>query len=384
MLVYKKTNSHLLNPSTGQRVRYGQRRYSTASGRPKTLGFGAAAITAFVGFRVCQLLVRCFRRPKQLTPEEEEELLIQQALEQQQMQQLPPVVSVRHMWRMWRRGVIGWGGSGRPPSSIASRCRRALSCLCSTPCQCCCPAADERACLSPKQAQVLADQGLTTLDALPWQVSSVADVVDGGPVCCALCHCVQRVMPAMLQRALPKLGPPRRPKRLAEQQRSRTRAVPNARQKMQLQGVVQRKALTLEKWQAAVQRQVRGFWVFCGCGGWCGRRGGQLPAVSVVQHELLQTLQQLAWWQPRPVPQSLTNGLSSVANLQAQALMVQQQQQPGLPEMAAAATAAPLPCSRASAVLPLPGAGSGLLVHGHPQPLLEVAAVASSSPEPSE
>ena len=63
-------------------------------------------------------------------------------------------------------------------------------------------------------------------------------------------------MPAMLQRALPKLGPPRRPKRLAEQQRSRQRAVPNARQKMQLQGVVQRKALTLEKWQAAVQRQV--------------------------------------------------------------------------------------------------------------------------------
>lgn len=68
----------------------------------------------------------------------------------------------------------------------------------------------------------------------------------------------QRVMPAMLQRALPKLGPPRRPKRLAEQQRSRQvqRGVPNARQKMQLQGVVQRKALTLEKWHAAVQRQV--------------------------------------------------------------------------------------------------------------------------------
>lgn len=60
----------------------------------------------------------------------------------------------------------------------------------------------------------------------------------------------------MLQRALPKLGPPRRPRRLAEQQRSRQRAVPTARQKMQLQGVVQRKALTLEKWQAAVQRQV--------------------------------------------------------------------------------------------------------------------------------
>lgn len=68
---------------------------------------------------------------------------------------------------------------------------------------------------------------------------------------------MQRVMPAMLQRALPKLGPPRRPKVLAQQARSRQRAVPNARQKMQLQGAVQRKALTLEKWQAAVQRQVR-------------------------------------------------------------------------------------------------------------------------------
>ncbi len=40
----------------------------------QTLGFGAAVVTAFVGFRVCQLLVRCFRRPKQLTPEEEEEV----------------------------------------------------------------------------------------------------------------------------------------------------------------------------------------------------------------------------------------------------------------------------------------------------------------------
>lgn len=68
---------------------------------------------------------------------------------------------------------------------------------------------------------------------------------------------LQRVMPAMLQRALPKLGPGRRVKRIAEQHHSRRRQVPNARQKMQLQGVVQRKQLTLEKWEAAVQRQVR-------------------------------------------------------------------------------------------------------------------------------
>lgn len=93
MLVYKKVNSHLLHHSTGQRLRYGQRRSSTTSGRPKTLSFGAAAITAFVGFRVCQLLVRCFRKRKPMQ-QEQEELLIQQALEQQQMQQMPPLVSI--------------------------------------------------------------------------------------------------------------------------------------------------------------------------------------------------------------------------------------------------------------------------------------------------
>jgi hypothetical protein len=78
-------------------------------------------------------------------------------------------------------------------------------------------------------------------------------------------------MPAMLQRALPKLGPPRRTKHLAEQQRSRQRSVPNARQKMQLQGVVQRKALTLEKWHAAVQQQVRQ-----GDSGWQQKLGPEL------------------------------------------------------------------------------------------------------------
>ena len=92
MLVYKKVNSHLLHPTTGQRVQRGNRRSSMTQGRPKTLSFGAAAITAYVGFRVCQLLVRCFRK-RRLSPEEQEELLIQQALERQQLQQLPPVVS---------------------------------------------------------------------------------------------------------------------------------------------------------------------------------------------------------------------------------------------------------------------------------------------------
>jgi hypothetical protein len=105
VLVYKKTNSHLLHPTTGKRMRYGQQRSSGASGRPKTLSFGTAAVTAFVGFRVCQLLVRCFRRRKG-TQEEQEELLIQQALEQQQIQQLPPVVSAA-----LRRRLIDWQSS---------------------------------------------------------------------------------------------------------------------------------------------------------------------------------------------------------------------------------------------------------------------------------
>jgi hypothetical protein len=108
VLVYKKVNSHLLNPTTGQRVRYGQRRSSAASGRPKTLGFGAVAITAFVGLRVCQLMVRCFTRKKR-TQEEQEELLIQQALEQQQMQQLPPVVRASRGTQ--QKGGHGHGGA---------------------------------------------------------------------------------------------------------------------------------------------------------------------------------------------------------------------------------------------------------------------------------
>jgi hypothetical protein len=113
VLVYKKVNSHLLHPSTGQRLRYGQRRSSTASGRPKTLSFGAAAITAFVGFRVCQLLVRCFKKRKP-TQQEQEELLIQQALQQQQMQQVPPLVSC----------CVGVCGPGSAPDV----CRLLCSC----------------------------------------------------------------------------------------------------------------------------------------------------------------------------------------------------------------------------------------------------------------
>jgi hypothetical protein len=65
-----------------------------AAARPRTLSFGTVALTAFIGFRVCQLLRRCFRKP-QPSPQEQQMLLLQQQLEleQQQQQQLPPVVS---------------------------------------------------------------------------------------------------------------------------------------------------------------------------------------------------------------------------------------------------------------------------------------------------
>lgn len=67
----------------------------------------------------------------------------------------------------------------------------------------------------------------------------------------------QRVFPAMLQRALPQLGPPSRVKRVAQAHRNRQRRLPNAQQKMQQRGVVQRRVTTLEKWDNAAKQQVR-------------------------------------------------------------------------------------------------------------------------------
>jgi hypothetical protein len=61
----------------------------------------------------------------------------------------------------------------------------------------------------------------------------------------------------MLQRALPQLGPPSRVKRVAQQHRNKQRRVPNAQQKMQQRGVVQRRVTTLEKWDNAAKQQVR-------------------------------------------------------------------------------------------------------------------------------
>eukprot|EP00775_Hariotina_reticulata_P007006 gene7006-7220_t len=66
-----------------------------------------------------------------------------------------------------------------------------------------------------------------------------------------------RVFPAILQRALPQLGPPSRVKRMAQQHRSKQRRVPTAHQKLQQRGVVRRKATTLEKWDQAVKQQVQ-------------------------------------------------------------------------------------------------------------------------------
>ncbi|WIA28496.1 hypothetical protein OEZ86_011039 [Tetradesmus obliquus] len=159
VVVYHKVNGKVVDPRTGQRMRPGQRHMAAA--RPHTLSFGTVALTAFIGFRVCQLLRRCFK-PKPC-PEEQQLLLLQQQLEleQQQQQQLPPV----------------------------------------------------------------------------------------------------RVFPAMLQRALPQLGPPSRVKRVAQAHRNRQRRLPNAQQKMQQRGVVQRRVTTLEKWDNAAKQQARALMV---------------------------------------------------------------------------------------------------------------------------
>uniref|UniRef100_A0A383VN64 Uncharacterized protein n=1 Tax=Tetradesmus obliquus TaxID=3088 RepID=A0A383VN64_TETOB len=159
VVVYHKVNGKVVDPRTGQRMRPGQRHMAAA--RPHTLSFGTVALTAFIGFRVCQLLRRCFK-PKP-SPEEQQLLLLQQQLEleQQQQQQLPPV----------------------------------------------------------------------------------------------------RVFPAMLQRALPQLGPPSRVKRVAQAHRNRQRRLPNAQQKMQQRGVVQRRVTTLEKWDNAAKQQAQALMV---------------------------------------------------------------------------------------------------------------------------
>lgn len=244
---------------------------------------------------------------------------------------------------------------------------------------------------------------------------------------------VQRVMPAMLQRALPKLGPPRRPKLLAQQARSRTRHIPSARQKLQAQGVVQRKALTLEKWHAAVQRQVRHS-TFCGreqrrckqavIAGQrrslqAARAGkGQPRAVHCMllmrltggDHvraglhvnplapclELLKTQKTLfkMWFctllllRLVSIMLSLEHQLCCMCQschaleqtmhlrggMQVGALVVQQQQQSAGVSAAGSQAQQQISCSRASTVLPLSAAGDRLLLL-QPQPMLEVAAV---------
>jgi hypothetical protein len=84
MVIYHKVNGQLLDPSTGQRLRKGQKPLARSG---KQLSFSAVALTAFIGFRVCQLLHRCFRK----TQLPEEQLLLQQQVDDQQV--LPAVVS---------------------------------------------------------------------------------------------------------------------------------------------------------------------------------------------------------------------------------------------------------------------------------------------------
>lgn len=81
---------------------------------------------------------------------------------------------------------------------------------------------------------------------------------------------LQRVFPAMLQRALPQLGPPSRVKRLAQAHKTKQRRIPSAQQKMQTSGVAHRRPLTLEKWDRAIRQQVnmtcrRSHWGFLVC-----------------------------------------------------------------------------------------------------------------------
>lgn len=90
VVVYHKINGRVADPRTGERLRRGNRAL-TSNARPRTVSFGAVALTAFIGFRVAQLLTRVFRRQRQPS-QLEQHLLLQQQLEQQQQQMPPPVV----------------------------------------------------------------------------------------------------------------------------------------------------------------------------------------------------------------------------------------------------------------------------------------------------
>lgn len=112
----------------------------------------------------------------------------------------------------------------------------------------------------------------------------------------------QRVMPAMLQRALPTLGPPSRAKRLAAQHRSRQRHVPSARARMQPgSGVVQRRATTLERWDAAIKRQAQALMVQQQQ----QQPGGGLPAAAAAEAQRQQPCGRAAGGGPHLPPQLL-------------------------------------------------------------------------------
>lgn len=90
--VYQKINSRVLDPATGERRQRGNRGLAGRN-RQRSLGFGALALSAFVGFRALQQLVRCIRR-RQPPQTEQEALEAVLALEDDAhaAAALPPVV----------------------------------------------------------------------------------------------------------------------------------------------------------------------------------------------------------------------------------------------------------------------------------------------------
>lgn len=91
----------------------------------------------------------------------------------------------------------------------------------------------------------------------------------------------------MLQRALPRLGPPSRSKQLAQQRRERplSRRTPNARQKMQPRGAAQRRPTMLEKMDASMRQQAQELGIGAAAG--AAATGAALPAPPARQQQLL-------------------------------------------------------------------------------------------------
>eukprot|EP00877_Chromochloris_zofingiensis_P014797 jgi/Chrzof1/9571/Cz04g07370.t1 len=91
--VYSKVNSHVVDPATGKRARAGPRRGSRMQGQPRTISFSAVAITAFLGFRIAQMIRRkFFSTPAEAAPEPE-------MVEADEQQMMPSVHVIPAMLR---------------------------------------------------------------------------------------------------------------------------------------------------------------------------------------------------------------------------------------------------------------------------------------------